>query len=406
MRSEIPNRLYALDLQGGTTFPVNIEGLLPPLKPEFPDERERVLQIQNQFGPFTKADAIIWGQESGTIDIGKIDCAEMSLSLRCPEDCEGCPDRVSNRQSEIEQGLIPRIEPQASLEELIEANEILVQNGVKHVIHVGGTVDAQVNLPPVVKDQLRRGLQVSEFSDCIPYLNEDFSPSALLLSHLGLSKDDLNSEGSIREKVRNADGWLQKSAIHVSVDYPFGHMGEETNDLFADKPYLPPRKGRVKTFKQDPELSRIFKSQYGAAGMRMLIEMGVRRVVANMTIAHSNFEYLDDIYAQTKALFEYAESIGSPTEVLFTFSPWIWRPHQARGDKLSEHQKSAGLHQEDMPALNESLNRILNDTYERIDTGRPRILANSSGYTELHANPTFSDIAVNQDVAYPNGKAL
>lgn len=48
------------------------------------------------------------------------------------------------------------------------------------------------------------------------------------------------------------------------------------------------------------------------------------------------------------------------------------------------------------------------DTYKRIEKKQPRILANSSGYTSLHAvdDPEYNRIAIEQDVAFPGGRPV
>ena len=140
--------------------------------------------------------------------------------------------------------------------------------------------------------------------------------------------------------------------------------------------------------------------------MRRLVDAGVRRVVGNTTISPRNVDQVEAIYLQIVALSEYAETIGSPTEVLWTFSPWVWRPHQARGDGVDQSPASSGLQHEDLPGLNRSLQQVLADTYSRLARDQRRILANSSGFTWLHAadNPESQQIIVEQDLGFPGGR--
>ncbi len=332
-------------------------------------------------------EAIAWGHDVGLYKKGAVVVAELSPSLRCPETCSGCPDSSELTQAAIRRGEIPTIEPRASQEDMLHRVSELHELGVSHVMNIGGTIDHLPELRPLIERQLELGMVVSWFTDGIPQLTDRGQPTKLL------------------EKNLEA-GWLSKVATHVSTDYPYGYGRGQVIDLFNDELELPSKKGRVGEFRQDPEYSRVFKSQYGAILMMRLIEAGARRVVANMTISKANFDQIGPMYNQAVALQDYAHQIDSPTEVLFTFSPWVWRPHQARGDNPSEHSPNDAVGHAEMPAVNRALSEVLNDTYERVAEGRSRILANSSGYTSLHAERAFQDEAVLQDVGYPGGRPL
>lgn len=353
----------------------------------YPAERAAVADIQALIGSqnegtgWSGTDAIEWGLETGALTPGEVDCAEVSPTLRCTEDCPGCPDAISVVMDAIRSGLMPRQEVKATPELMLDRVKLLRELGVQHVMNIGGTIDRVKSLTNLIKFELAQGLVVSWFTDCIPQIDESGQPTDLLQENL-------------------ADGWIQEVATHVSTDYPF------EGDLFADELSLPPKSGRKGVFAEDPEYSRVYKSQYGAVGARRLIEAGVRRVVVNMTISHANVDKISALYDQAVALQTHAENIGSPTEVLFTFSPWVWRAHQARGDNPADHSPDAALQLEDMPVASKALLTVLEDTYNRISDGRPRILANSSGYTLLHTNPESALTAVEQDVAYPDGRPL
>ena len=364
-----------------------VETATPALEPVFPDEVTAVSAAREETRDWQAYDAITWGLGIGALKIGDMVVAEVAPTLRCPENCSGCPDAIEAIKKEIELGKIPKIEQRASLEEMLDRISELKELGVKHVMNVGGTIDHLPELRALIEHELAQGMVVSWFTDGIPQQDERAQPSRLF------------------EKNMEA-GWLTKVATHVSTDYPFGYGSEEPVDLLSDELSLPAKKGRVSGFRADPEYSRVFKSQYGTAFMKRLIESGARRAVANMTISKANFDQVEAIYEQAVRLQEYAQQVGSPTEVLFTFSPWVWRPHQARGDDLAEHSPKNALGPDEMPTVNEALSKILADTYKRVEDGRPRILANSSGYASLHAERAFTDDAIWQTVEYPGGRPL
>lgn len=378
------------------------------LLPKYPDERAAVAAslaiLQSYDGP------VDWGLRTGIYQPGDVTEAEVAITLTCTEDCPGCPDRIGltkdrtklaltewrQKLSEYtaggELGELPvkpsQNEVKASTETMETTMSTLAELGINYVMNLGGTIDKVEGLGKVIEAQLAQGMSVSWFTDGIPQLEENGTPTPLLERNLG-------SE------------WLEKVATHVSVDYPFGHEGVATGDLLTGSVQLPPKRGRQSQFDDEGEYSRVFKSQYGSVMMKEMIDNKVRRVVANMTISPSNVGQIQVIYEQMVALQEYATSIGSPTEVLLTFSPWTWRAHQARGkDDLKDCSPEGGLGYEHMPMLNAGLQAILDDTYTRIEEGKPRILANSSAYTSLHAERMFWDEAVNQDVGYNLGKPL
>jgi orotate phosphoribosyltransferase len=371
-----------------------MEGIMVELgrKPEttppvFPDEVRAAagsLAILDSFGK----DSLKWGLETGIILPGEVLIAEMSPSLRCTESCPGCPDSYELLKARIAANpSIPQREERADTSLMKQRVRELRDLGVDHVMNIGGTIDRIKNLPELIRTQLEEGLSVSWFTDGIPQIEEDGSPTDLLKENL-------------------ASDWLKKVATHVSTDYPGGYKTYGDGSLLGGTMSLPPKRRRQDQFVEDPEYSRVFKSQYGPVLMKHLIDAGVRRVVANMTISSANVDQIEAIYEQTVKLQNYATHIGSPTEVLFTFSPWVWRPHQTRGDHPGDHSPTDALGYEDMPKVNRALSNILDDTYQRVADGSPRILANSSGYTSLHAERMFWREAVEQDVPYPLGRPI
>lgn len=350
----------------------------------YPEERAAVANLQTICRDWSGQDAIDWGLRTGTLVPEDLYCAEEAETWRCPFDCGGCPDARSNTKRAIDAGLIPRVEPRADLEMMLERIALLRELGVRHFMNVGGTIDKFLTLTEQIKFQLEQGLIVSWFTDGVPQLDVNGQATELLTANLN-------------------DGWIHAVATHVSFDYLHGDCPRTSKNLFADSLELPPMQGGGDHLATD--YARRHKSQYSAVLAKRLIEKNVRRVVANTTVSHANVAHLKDLYKQAVALQDYAEKTGSPTEVLFTFSPWVWRSHQARGDEPADHRPEEGLHASDMPIVSEALLYMLEDTYDRIGKGRPRIFANSSGYALLHADPAYAETAVWQAVPYLHGKA-
>lgn len=347
----------------------------------FPEERAAVAKIQAAHH-FEGDDAVEWAIKERLFQPGDVVVAEVCPTLRCPEDCPGCDSSLSRVKEEIEQGLLLKRENRAAPEQVAQRIRYLQSLGVEHLMFIGGTIDYLPELPDLIKLSQEQEMRVSWFTDCIPLIDEVSGlPTPFLEKHL-------------------VNGWIKNVSTHVSVDYPF------EADFLAEVVALPPKRGRSTLGDVDPEFSRRFKSTYGVIGMRRLIEAGVKRVVGNMTLAAANVDQLVPVYDQISALAAYGQSIGSPTEVHFTFSPWIWRPHQARGDNPQFNPASKGLQAKDMSRLNQGMQLILADTYHRLSLGRPRILANSSGFTWLHTgeDPEMQRIIVEQDTGYPRGR--
>lgn len=352
-----------------------------PEELRFPEERRAVEEIQAAHH-FAGTEGVEWAMSKDLLAPGDMVVAEFSPTLRCPEACPGCPDSSLLLQNRIAAGLVPAQEPRASQEEMEEKISYLGTLGVQHLTFVGGSIDHIQELPALVGAAQNQGMNVSWFTDGIPQIDQATSW--------------LN--GSLQRNLEQ--GWIRQVATHVSIDYVFD------GDLFRETVSLPLKRGRVGIYLDDPEYSRRFKSQYGAITLRRLIEVGVKRVVGNTTISPQNVDQVEAVYRQMVMLVEYVQAVESPTEVLWTFSPWVWRPHQARGDGIDQSPASSGLQYEDLSELNGGLQKVLADTYSRLAQGKPRILANSSGFTWLHAAscPETQQIVVEQDLAYPGGR--
>lgn len=358
-----------------------LDQLQPPTESvRFPEERVAVARIQERFD-FTGLDALHWGLDSGLIASGDVQIAEVSPTFRCSEACPFCPDSSLLLQEKIEKGEALREEDRISPEEMQQRVLILYKFGVRHFMIIGGTVDHLPELPDLISSTQHIGsdVRVSWFTDMIMQIDEKTGlPSVVLKTNL-------------------EHGWIKEVATHVSMDYRY------LGDSYAH-PELPPKRGRSLKFKQDGEYSRIHKSQYGAIGAVELIKAGVRRVVVNITVGPKNLPEVPAIYEQVAQMQQYATDIHSPTEVLLTFSPMIWRPHQARGDSPVDSPASGGLQMDDMPLANQIFSAILADTYSRMSDGRPRLLANSSGYTFMMVDPRHLQLVVNQELPYPGGR--
>ncbi len=344
----------------------------------FPEERAAVKAIQEKIN-FSGTQALDWAREQNLFNNGDISCAEFSPTFRCSEACPGCPDSVLILARNIRQGLVPAQEDRATPEQMLERINLLPKLGVKHVMMIGGTIDREPELANQVNHALGKGLVVSWFTDGILLTEQnDGSPNELFRQHL-------------------SKGWLSRVYTHLSMDYV-----SEADFLKACK--LPSKAGRLTQFAVDGEQSRRFKSQYGARAAKNLVDAGVARVFINMTVSSRNADQLLPIYDQVKILQDYALDSGSPTHVLMTFSPWTWRPHQARGDALQDCQATSGLQTESAARPSDALDKILELEYQRIETNKPRLLANSSGFINFFADPRNREAVVSQTLPYLNGR--
>ena len=363
---------------------VDLEKTIPePLR--FPDERVKVAEIRQDYGTFLSVDALKWALNKDYLskDSQKITASEIAPSLRCPEGCNNCPDSILEIKRRIAVGLIPKVEARARTETFKYMMDDFYNLGIRHWMFVGGTLDHLPEIGELINHGLsQEETKVSWFSDGIPQTNPDGSPSNLMQTAL-------------------EDGWMKKVANHVSWDYPYGYA-----NIIPHGNILPLKQGRGLKFEDDPEYSRVFKTHYGTIFALNLINADARRVVLNITVSPGNLRLIPQLYAQADLLQQHAIENGKKTEVGLTFSPSIWRPHQARGDGTLQSPASAGLEMRDMSETNEIFSMILQNEYKRIRNGHPRLLYNSSGYTNLMADPQYRQITVDQGVPYPNGPEI
>ncbi|MDZ7587576.1 MAG: radical SAM protein [Patescibacteria group bacterium] len=353
--------------------------VISKFKLAFPGERVAVKAIQGKIN-FSGTQALDWVKETDIFKDGDIYCAEFSPTFRCSEACPGCPDSVLILARNIKAGLVPAQEDRATPEQMLKRVDLLADLGVKHVMMIGGTIDREPELVHQVDQALEKDLIVSWFTDGILLTEQnDGGPNELFRHHLG-------------------NGWLSRISTHLSMDYV-----SETNFL-EETCKLPSKGGRLTQFAIDGEQSRRFKSQYGARAAKNLIDAKVARVFINMTVSSHNVDQFLAIYDQVKTLQNYALDSGSLTQVLMTFSPWTWRPHQARGDDLQDCQTSSGLQVESAARFSDALGQILELEYERIDAGKSRLLANSSGFINFFVDSQYRELVVKQELLYPGGR--
>jgi len=352
------------------------ETATPKFKLAFPDERSAVAEIQQGIN-FSGIQALVWAKEADLYAQDDIYCAEFSPTFSCSETCPGCPDGV---KFDEENRPIKVNEEKATKADMLQRLDLLTDLGVKHVMMIGGTVDREPELANQVNHALDKGLEVSWFTDGILLTEENRGdPNALFRNHL-----------------RN--GWLSRVSTHLSMDYV------SEGNFLAQELDLPKKKGRVNDFKVDGEQSRRFKSQYGARAAKNLVDAWVARVFINMTVSLHNADQLRPIYDQLRVLQDYAINQNSPTQVLMTFSPWIWRPHQVRGDALQDCQASSGLQTETAARFGEALGQVMELEYQRIAKGGSRLMANSSGFINFFVEPGYRELVVNQQLPYPGGR--
>lgn len=291
---------------------------------------------------------------------------ELSPTLRCPEDCGGCPDRASLHLQ------APR-EQQLPIEDWFAITERLVSEyGAEYFLFIGGTIDRHPHTPELIRHILGmpEPADVGWFTDGIMLLDARSG-------QLTPTWEKLHKQAKLLEIT-----------THVSADYlvPQGIRGEG--------PVLDPGS----RWQSQSGGSRYYKSAFGLRLARLLVGKGAKRVIVNTTIQAHNLQEVLKIYQYVADLQELARGIGSRTVVLHSLSPWAWRPHLARGDHPGNYDASTALTAEHRPQLEAISKYILEDTLHRDTQGIPRVTAQSSGY--LRGLPEFS---ITQDVRYESG---
>lgn len=328
-----------------------------------PPERDAIAEIQalnSYYG---------WGAVEEARNLGllrtSIEHAELSPTFGCPEDCGGCPDRISLHLDDPEETQIGEDQWYGIVDQLKEM-------GVTYFLLIGGTIDRHPVTPKLMTYILDKGelVDVGWFTDGIMLQNPHTGKPTKLAERL----------------IHN--GRMRELTTHVSADF----LVPQGTDL--DGPILDP------THRWENEFggSRWYKSAYGERLARSLVAAGARRVILNTAISTHNLDQAIAVYNYAVDLQEYAREIGSPTVVLHTVSPWIWRPHLARGDDPRNYDAATLLQEDHRPQLADIASHIVTDTRRRFSEGLPRVAGNSSGF--LLGLPIF---AITQDIPYPHG---
>ena len=331
-----------------------------------PPERKEIKKIQAEkpLLSYHAFDAVDEARQLGMLR-KKIRHAELSPTFRCPEDCGGCPDRISLHVGELAEKQIGKKEWFAIINKLIKL-------GVEYFLLIGGTIDSHPLTPEMMQYIL----------DKEPPTDVGWFTDGIMLQDWQTGKFNF-----LFERLNGNDRLLQLTT-HVSADYL---VNEGVN---SEGPILNPSK----RWENEYGGSRYYKSAFSERLVRNLIKKGAKRVVLNTAISAHNIDEVIKVYDFVGELQNYALQIDSPTVVLHTFSPWTWRPHLARGDNPRNYDQKALLSQKHIPKLQEISRYILADTQARIKKGKPRINGNSSGYIA-----GLPDFAVTQDVPYLHG---
>lgn len=331
-----------------------------------PPERKEIERIQKEKPPseYHGFDAVDEARGLGLLR-KKIRHAELSPTFRCPEDCGGCPDRISLHVGEPAEKQIGKKEWFAIIDNLIKL-------GVEYFLLIGGTIDSHTLTPEMMQ----------YFLDKKPPTDVGWFTDGIMLQDWQTGKFNF-----LFERLNENDRLL-KLTNHVSADY----LVQE--GASSKGPILDPSK----RWENEYGGSRYYKSAFSERLARNLIKKGAKRVVLNTAISAHNIDEVIKVYDFVGELQDYAARIDSPTVVLHTFSPWTWRPHLARGDNPKNYDQKALLSQKHVSKLQEISKYILAETQERIKQGKPRIAGNSSGYIA-----GLPDFAVTQDVPYLHG---
>lgn len=327
-----------------------------------PPERIELSALQTK--EYSGFEAIVEARELGLLRV-KTRHAEASSTQKCPEDCGGCPDRKSLHLNDP---------PEVTIgdEDWLDLVDNLEGYGVEYLMLIGGTIDRQRVTPLLIKHVLEKEtkMDVGWFTDGIMLQNPHTGNPTKLFENL------------------SAEGRILEITTHVSADY----LVEQERK--ASGPVLDPKI----RWENEYGGSRYYKSAYGERLAIKLVQAQARRVVINTAVSSHNIQEVLPIYNFVSDLQEFANEIGSPTVVLHTMSPWVHRPHLARGDDSRNYDASTLLRAEHSAELVAISQLIYQDTVQRLENGLPRIAGNSSGF--ISGFPGFS---VNQNVPYING---
>lgn len=325
-----------------------------------PPEREAIAVLQAQKG-YHGWQAVEEARSLGLLR-PTIRHVELSPTFRCPEDCQGCPDRISLHLNDPPEKQIP-------LKQWFQTVNRLIEFGVEYFLLIGGTIDRHPvtsRLASFILDK-EAPADIGWFTDGI--MLQDFRTGQLTPLFYRLIEE----------------GRILQATTHVSADYLVNQ------GIALNGPLLSPKD----RWDNQPGGSRRYKSAFGLRLARQLVEKEAKRIVLNTAVMPGNLNEVIPVYEYVKELQDYARQIGSPTVVLHTLSPWTWRPHLARGDNPGNFSVLDQLGLSHTMTLKNISRHILVDTWDRQNQGLPRVTANSSGYLV-----GLADFAISQDVPH------
>lgn len=330
-----------------------------------PPERDAIAKIQER-RTYSGWEAVEEAGGEGLLR-PKIRHAELSPTYQCPEDCGGCPDRKSLHLNDPPESRIV-------YDAWFGIADRLKRLGVEYFMLIGGTIDREKVTPALMRHILGMGdgADFGWFTDGIMLQHPKTGVATPLATRL------------IQE------GGMLNGTTHVSADYlvPEG-VAEDGPILDSSIRWENVHGG-----------SRWFKSAFGERLARRLIDANARRVVLNTAVSAANIEEVLPVYNYAVALADYARESGKDTVVLWTMSPWVWRPHLARGDDPRNYDAQTFLRGEHGGALEELSKYIAQDTERRIHEGGSRVAGNSRGFIE-----GLPEFAITQDVPYNFGSS-
>lgn len=330
-----------------------------------PPERDAIAKIQER-RTYSGWEAVEEAEVEGLLR-PSIRHAELSPTFQCPEDCGGCPDRKSLHLEDPPESRIV-------YDAWFGIADRLKRLGVEYFMLIGGTIDREKVTPALMRhiSRMGDGADFGWFTD------------GIMLQH-----SKTGAPTPLATRLIDEGGMLE-GTTHVSADYlvPEG--------VAQDGPIL----DSSIRWENEHGGSRWFKSAFGERLARRLIDMNARRVVLNTAISAANLDEVLPVYDYTAELADYARKSGKDTIVLWTMSPWVWRPHLARGDDPRNYDAKTFLRGEHGSQLKEISNYIAQDTARRISEGRSRVAGNSRGFIE-----GLFEFAITQDVPYLHGSS-